>query len=92
MRVYKGIDARRNPHKTVKPIGLMEWLAKLTRTPNGGVVFDPFAGTGTTGIGAAFAFRTSILAELDPVYYDIARRRLDHWIKKPRQLTLINAY
>lgn len=37
-----------NTHTTVKPIALMEYLCKLTSTPTGGIVLDPFAGSGTT--------------------------------------------
>jgi site-specific DNA-methyltransferase (adenine-specific) len=38
-------------HPTVKPLDLMQWLVRLV-TPKGGVVLDPFAGTGTTGEAA----------------------------------------
>ncbi|MCA9560598.1 MAG: site-specific DNA-methyltransferase, partial [Myxococcales bacterium] len=49
---------RANRHPTVKPIDLMRWLVRLV-TPPGGVVLDPFTGSGTTGCAAAlegFAF------------------------------------
>lgn len=42
----------RNPHPTVKPVNLMRWLIWLV-TPEGGVVCDPFLGSGTTGMAAA---------------------------------------
>lgn len=41
-----------NNHPTVKPQALMEWLVKLV-TPEGGVVLDPFMGSGTTGVACA---------------------------------------
>ena len=41
-----------NSHPTVKPIALMEWLVKLV-TPEGGVVLDPFMGSGSTGVACA---------------------------------------
>lgn len=41
----------RNLHPTVKPVDLMRWLVRLT-TPLGGIVLDPFAGSGTTGCAA----------------------------------------
>lgn len=41
----------RNFHPTVKSIALMRWLVRLI-TPPGGVVLDPFAGSGTTGVAA----------------------------------------
>lgn len=40
---------RANHHPTVKPVALMRWLVRMV-TPPGGVVLDPFAGSGTTGI------------------------------------------
>lgn len=41
-----------NDHPTVKPTALMEWLVKLV-TPEGGVVLDPFMGSGSTGVACA---------------------------------------
>ena len=41
----------KNHHPTKKPVGLMRYLIKLI-TPPGGVVLDPFAGSGTTGVAA----------------------------------------
>ena len=38
-------------HTTVKPLELMRWMVRLV-TPAGGVVFDPFAGSGTTAEAA----------------------------------------
>ena len=43
-----GADEREgSKHPTVKPLALMRWLVRLV-TPPGGVVLDPFAGSGTT--------------------------------------------
>lgn len=41
----------RNFHPTVKSVALMQWLVRLV-TPPGGIVLDPFAGSGTTGVAA----------------------------------------
>lgn len=41
----------RNPHPTVKPVSLMRWLLRLV-VPAGGIVLDPFLGSGTTGMAA----------------------------------------
>ena len=66
----------RNKHPTVKPIKLMEYLVKLV-TPPGGVVFDPFTGSGTTGIACALQGFDFIGAEMDPDYCKIARSRIE---------------
>ena len=42
---------RQNFHPTVKPIALMRYLVRLV-TPPGGVVLDPFLGSGTTAAAA----------------------------------------
>ncbi|HCI6749400.1 TPA: site-specific DNA-methyltransferase [Klebsiella variicola subsp. variicola] len=64
-----------NFHPTVKPIALMQWLTRLV-TPVGGVVLDPFMGSGTTGIAAireGFYFKG---CELSNDYFQIAKARL----------------
>ena len=43
----------------------------------GGVVLDPFGGSGTTGIVAALNNRNAILIELNQNYIDIANKRID---------------
>jgi len=45
--------------------------------PEGGIVLDPFGGSGTTGIVAAFNNRNAILIELNQNYIDIANKRID---------------
>ena len=67
--------AARNFHPTVKPIALMAWLIGMV-TPADGVVLDPFAGSGSTGIAAVRARWRFIGIELDPAYARIARRRI----------------
>ena len=65
-----------NNHPTVKPITLMEYLCKLTRTPTGGVVLDPFCGSGTTAIAAALTNRHCVCIDISEEYCKIARQRL----------------
>lgn len=61
-------------HPTVKPIALMRYLCRLI-TPKGGVVLDPFAGTGTTGKAAQEEGLHAVLIEKDETYFqDILRR------------------
>jgi DNA modification methylase len=67
-----------NLHPTVKPIELMRWLVQLV-TPPGGIVLDPFAGSGTTGIAALLENRQFVGIEREGRYVDIACARLTHW-------------
>lgn len=61
-------------HPTVKPMGLIQWLVEMI-TPSGGLVLDPFAGTGTTGAAAREAGMQSLLIEADANHVrDIAVR------------------
>jgi site-specific DNA-methyltransferase (adenine-specific) len=65
-----------NTHPTVKPLALMEYLCKLTSTPTGGIVLDPFAGSGSTGVACQNIGRDFIGCEIDSDYYEIAKGRL----------------
>jgi len=66
---------RANNHPTVKPTDLMRYLCRLV-TPPGGVVLDPFMGSGSTGRGAVLEGFSFIGCELDPEYLEIARARI----------------
>jgi site-specific DNA-methyltransferase (adenine-specific) len=44
--------------------------------PAGGIVLDPFAGSGTTGLAALQEGRRAVLIEREPAYCEIIRRRL----------------
>ena len=67
-------DRAGSKHPTVKPVALMRWLARLV-CPPGGVVLDPFAGSGTTGAAAAAEGMRYVLIERDADYLaDIYRR------------------
>ena len=73
-----------NCHPTVKPLKLMEYLCRLTKTPTGGVVLDPFMGSGTTGIAAYNTQRDFIGFELEEEYVKIAEARIKHYMKQQR--------
>lgn len=68
---------RKNNHPTVKPTELMRYLCRLV-TPPGGIVLDPFTGSGSTGKAALLEGFRFIGCELSPDYVAIARARLSH--------------
>lgn len=70
-----------NTHPTVKPTDLMAYLCRLV-TPPGGVVLDPFLGSGSTGKAAMREGFRFIGCELDPEYIAIARARIEHELSK----------
>lgn len=67
-----------NNHPTVKPIELMKYLIRLI-TPPGGVVLDPFTGSGSTGCAAVELGLEYIGCELDAAYVEIAKTRIEAW-------------
>jgi hypothetical protein len=62
-------------HNTQKPLDLMEWLVRLV-TPSGGVVLDPFCGTGTTAVAAKTQGFNFVTCDLSEDYVKIAEARL----------------
>lgn len=72
---------------TVKPIALMRWLVRLV-TPPGGLVLDPFAGSGSTGCAAVAEGFRFVGVEKDPESVDVARRRIERWAKLAYQMDL----
>jgi site-specific DNA-methyltransferase (adenine-specific) len=66
----------RNTHPTVKPIELMRYLVRLV-TPPGGLVLDPFAGSGTTGIAALREGARFVGVDLEPEYARLAIARIE---------------
>lgn len=66
---------RQNFHPTVKPTDLMRYLCRLV-TPSGGIVLDPFTGSGSTGRGAVLEGFRFIGCEMDADYIEIAKARI----------------
>ena len=65
-----------NTHPTVKPTDLMRYLCRLV-TPPGGIVLDPFMGSGSTGKAALLEGFQFIGIERDPDYFAMAQQRLN---------------
>jgi DNA modification methylase len=78
---------RRNHHPTVKSTNLMRYLCRLI-TPPGGIVLDPFMGSGSTGKGAALEGFQFIGIEQDAEYLEIARARIAAAVARSEALSL----
>jgi DNA modification methylase len=66
----KGIDKE---HPTQKPIELMKWCLEIATSDT---IFDPFMGSGTTGVACVQTGRNFIGCEIDPGYFAIAEKRI----------------
>jgi len=75
-KASKSERGKSNVHPTVKPLSLMEYLCTLTKTPTGGIVLDPFGGSGTTGMACKKTGRDYILIEKEEEYCEIAEKRI----------------
>ena len=60
-------------HPTQKPVSLMKWCMDIAAA---NTIFDPFMGSGTTGVACVQTGRNFIGIEIDPTYYAIAEKRI----------------
>lgn len=72
---------QKNNHPTVKPIALMEYLIKMV-TPKGGIVLDPFTGSGSTLVAAKQNGFQYIGIEMTEEYITIIEARLNAVVKE----------
>ena len=72
---------RANIHPTVKPTDLMTYLIRLV-TPKGGIVLDPFMGSGSTGKAAMREGFQFVGIEREQEYMEIAEQRIDYEYNK----------
>ena len=68
-------------HPSQKPIEVMQWCVEATA---GRLVLDPFMGSGTTGVACMKLGRKFVGIEIEPSYFDTARRRIEEAWKQPR--------
>lgn len=96
----RGKTERANTHPTVKPTELMAYLCRLV-TPPGGIVLDPFMGSGSTGKAAMREGFQFIGVDLTPEYLEIAKARIEHELSRavgavdesdPRQKSLFGDF
>jgi len=69
-----------NKHSTVKPVALFGWLLALG-CPKGGLMLDPFVGSGSSCVAAVRGGWQYVGIEIDEHYVDIARARCSHAVK-----------
>lgn len=69
-------DRGGSEHPTVKPVGLLRQLVRHI-TPPGGVVLDPFAGTGTTAVAALAEGRDCLIMEAEAEYIEFLKKRFE---------------
>ena len=91
----RGTGVAANHHPTVKPTDLMAYLCRLVTRP-GGVVLDPFMGSGSTGKACMREGFQFIGCELSPDYMAIAKARISHeqqrMAKATAQLDIFNVH
>jgi site-specific DNA-methyltransferase (adenine-specific) len=76
----------RTEHPCEKPIDIMQDQARAY-CDVGGVILDPFMGSGTTGVACARLGRRFIGIELEPKYFDIAKTRIDQELRQGKLFT-----
>ena len=72
----------RKVHPTQKPLALMEKYVSLV-CPKGGIVFDPFSGSGTTAVAAIKQGKRFVGCELEKKYFDRAVERIEQTLAAP---------
>src|SRR5690606_22657747 len=77
----QSMAANGRQHPNEKPVDLLQRL--ITKCPEG-TVFDPFMGSGSTGVAAVRMGRPFVGVEIDPRYFDIACRRISDELRRPR--------
>ena len=64
-------------HPTQKPVPLMRWCIEQAKVPAGGVILDPYMGSGSTGVAAMQMRHHFIGIEIEERYFNIACRRIE---------------
>lgn len=73
-------------HPTIKNAVFLSWLIQISSQP-GELVFDSFMGTGSTAVAAILSGRNYLGAEISPVYYEMAQRRIAEAIQNDNHET-----
>ncbi len=76
VQAFNWSSQKPNGHPAEKPVSLMQFLVENS-SPVGGLIFDPFMGSGTTGEAALATDRKFVGIEHDPHWFDVACRRIE---------------
>ena len=82
----RGVHKVKNNHPTVKPTALMRYLCRLVTQP-GGIILDPFCGSGSTGKAAILEGFRFIGIEKESEYVEIAEKRIKHAVEEYKRRT-----
>ncbi len=75
-------NGERVGHPTQKPVRVMAWCMEQARVPEGALVLDPFAGSGSTGVACIRTGRRFIGIERDPAHFATMRARLENELRQ----------
>lgn len=75
-------NAERVGHPTQKPVRVMVWCMEQARVPEGALVLDPFAGSGSTGVACIRTGRRFVGIERDAGHFATMRARLENELRQ----------
>lgn len=64
-------------HMSEKPVALMQWVIEQLRVPVGATIFDPYMGSGSTGVAALVSGRRFVGVEIERQFFDTACKRIE---------------
>jgi site-specific DNA-methyltransferase (adenine-specific)/modification methylase len=64
-------------HPTEKPVALLRWCIEQAKVPPGGVILDPYMGSGSTGVAAMQMRHPFVGIEIEERYFNVACRRIE---------------
>jgi site-specific DNA-methyltransferase (adenine-specific) len=75
-------------HPCEKPLSIMRWITIRVSISKNDTILDPFMGSGTTGVACMQLGRKFIGIEIDPGYFEIARKRIEQAAKQELLFTV----
>ena len=75
-------NGERVGHQTQKPVRVMVWCMEQARVPEGALVLDPFAGSGSTGVACIRTGRRFVGIERDAGHFATMRARLENELRQ----------